>query len=368
MLAVHRDAIDKHRFEREVGDAAMHGLTYSLADWKASEKLAIPAERFPLQSAPGTPSLPRPMTRMDSIGRQTAHQRPDSTATSVRLQRLSKPEQETATRASRLLHSMTPSEWVNFTKHGAPEAWQVARKGTKKGNTDLRRELAHISRLRDAHRKSGAVSVTPAFMSTRGSFADRVLAGSSSRGSHGDAALPSGDDVPDIPKAADRSRGHTPGSSPMRPSTSMSFSLLQSGASAEKEPALTPNTARRQHLAALMGTDSRPSSVYRVLKRRQPQAEFHMLWSAGPKRFENYRQNLENELLADKKAEQAKRRLLVKQVGCSMFTVRVVLHAINTETVTDESDSHAASPKDASGLHQHKDSASRSVGQIQDRG
>ena len=319
MLDVHRDAIDKHRFEREVGDAAMHSLTYSLADWKASEKLAIPAERFPLQSAPGTLSLPRPMaTRMDSIGRQAAQQRPDSTATSVRLQRLSKPEQETAARASRLLSSMTPLEWANFTKHGAPEAWQVARKGTKKGNTDLRRELAHISRLRDVHRKSGAMSVTPAFMS---SFADGVLAGSSSRGSNGDAALPSGDDVPGIPKTADRSRGHTPGSSPMRPSTSMSFSLQQSGSSAAKEPALTPNTSRRQHLAALMGTDSRPSSVYRVLKRRQPQAEFHMLWSAGPKRFEDYRQNMENELLADKKAEQAKRRLLIKQVGCSMFAV-----------------------------------------------
>lgn len=98
----------------------------------------------------------------------------------------------------------------------------------------------------------------------------------------------------------------------------MSITHRAGPSSGRESPALTPNTLRQQHLKELMGTDSRPTSVYKVLKRRQPQAEFHMLWSAGPKRFDDYRMNAETELLAGKKAEQAKRRLLIKQLRQKM--------------------------------------------------
>jgi len=319
--AVHRDTIDRHRFEREAGDATLHGLTYSVADWRASEKCAVPQERF---LYPSTPTQPVRASGFDSAVRQgTAQLRPYSTVPSARLQRLSLPEKETATRASKLLNSMTQDDWANFTKHGAPEAWQVARKGTKKGNTNLRRELAHISRLRDVHRRSGAMSVTPSFFSydaasspTRGMarYASGGMPGADGvEGPRTQAAAVK--DLRGAPVEADRSRSATPAGMPLRPVTSMSITLQQAGPSSGREsPALTPNTIRRQHLTELMGTDSRPTSVYKVLKRRQPQAEFHMLWSVGPKRFDSYRQNAENELLAEKKADQAKRRLLIKQV------------------------------------------------------
>ena len=154
---------------------------------------------------------------------------------------------------------------------------------------------------------------------------NRGTAGDGANAFHGDHAARVERDLLGTLKVADRSRSATPGGSPMRPSTSMSFSQHHA------EGALTPNTQKKQHLATLLGTESRPSSVYRVLKRRQPQAEFHMLWSAGPKRFDGYRQNLENELLTEKKAEQAQRRLLIKQVifpqGRPLLAMRSRPHA-----------------------------------------
>jgi len=78
--------------------------------------------------------------------------------------------------------------------------------------------------------------------------------------------------------------------------------------------AMTPNTIRAQRRIELLGTESRPSSVYKVLKRRQPQAEMHMVWSAGPKKFDAYNEKVQEELFAEQKAATIKRKGLIKTV------------------------------------------------------
>jgi hypothetical protein len=277
--AIQQVAWDRRRINKEVGAATMHDLTFNLDDWKASTKFAYPRERIAYSNVPESPlpALGHMHMQMPSRGGILPYRGvsggewqpgPQNTLPSSRL-RLSLPMQTSAARVSKVLNSITPADWSSFTKDGAPEAWQVARrmKGTKKGNLNLRKELAHISHLRDMHRRSGAQSTEPSssFPTTQG------LEGGAQRGT----GTPEG-----MQKMG--TRNSTPANMPPRPATSMSnLGDLVPPVSRGGTPAMTPNTWRQQHLLKLLGTESRPSSVYKVLKRRQPQAEMHMLWSAG---------------------------------------------------------------------------------------
>ena len=317
--AVHRAEQDKRRFDREFESAALHDLTYSLDDWKASAKHAFPLERIQYQDAPDAPDapfsqLPPVQAGQDGagvrFGKAAAQSRSASRAAAgPTVQGLPLPLRGAAGRASKMLTAITPHQWAELTKDGAPEAWQVTRKGTKTFNTNMRKELAHISRLRDLHRQGRAQSTPP----TPGFFESR-LGALGGAGSAGGGTLT----MRDVPASKQgylsASRQQTPAS--VRPVTSMSATAPPPGSSRGRE--LTPNTLKQQHTMELLGTESRPSSVYRVLKRRQPQAEMHMLWTGGPKRFDSYKQNLEAELLAEKKASTMRRKLLIKQMRHKM--------------------------------------------------
>jgi len=310
--AVHRDGQDKRRFEREFESAALHDLTYSLNDWKASAKHAFPLERVQYQDAPDAPSPQLPPVQDGTgvrFGMAATLSRPASRAAAGPVvPGLSLPLRGTAGRASKMLASITPHQWAELTKDGAPEAWQMTRKGTKTFNTNMRKELAHISRLRDLHRQGRAQSTPP-----NAGFFESRLGGAGPAGGAG-GILQMQDTPPSRQGYSPASRQQTPAS--VRPATSMSALAPPPGSSAGRE--LTPNTLKQRHTLELLGTESRPSSVYRVLKKRQPQAQMHMLWTGGPKRFDAYKQNVEAELLAEKKAANMQRKLLIKQMRHKM--------------------------------------------------
>ena len=311
--AVHQDQLDKRRFEREFESATLHDLTYSLDDWKASSKHAFPRERLRYQDAVDAPDAPSP--QLPPVRLSPAVSRPVSRAEvsrpvsraeaspSVHVPQL--PLRGAANRTSNLLAGISPHQWAELTKDGAPEAWQVTRKGTKQFNTNMRKELAHISRLRNMHRQGHGRSTTP----NAGLFESR-------QGAPGGAGPANLLQMDALPSSSNVSRQRTPAN--VRPATSMSVTAPPAGSSGVRE--LTPNTLRQQHIVQLLGTQSRPSTVFQVLQRRQPQAQFHMMWmsSAGPKRFDSYEKNMEAELLAEKKASNVRRRALIKQLRHKM--------------------------------------------------
>lgn len=290
---IQQAAWDRRRINKEVSAAALHDFTYNIDDWKASTKFAFPRERIAYSNVPESP-LPalgrmQPASRggdsllpYREVSARAWQSRPQSTMPSSRL-RLSLPMQQTAARASKVLNSITPADWSSFTKDGAPEAWQVARrmKGTKKGNLNLRKELAHITHLRDIHRRSAAHSSEPfsSYPATQGLEGGDMGNGGAQRG----IVTP----VRDVPGSSSGhqirgSRNGTPANMPPRPATSISnLGEFLPPASQGGTPAMTPNTWKQKHLLELLGTESRPTTVYKVLKRRQPQAQMHMLWSAG---------------------------------------------------------------------------------------
>ena len=253
-----------------------------------------------------------------SHSRSTLQSRGHTAALGPRGLRLTPPQQEMAMRATQLLNSIS---WTSVAKDGAPEAWQVRRKSTKKSNSMLRKELAHISHLRDTQRQSGAQSAPPPAwngpaLPASGEYAGDILGGGmQGRNAQMTAELPARGGRNH--HGLHRSCSSTPSHVPSRPATSMSvkghipacfaLSNLHDGA-------MTPNTIRVQRRIELLGTESRPNSGYKVLKRRQPQAEMHMVWSAGPKKFDEYNEEVQEELFAEQKAATIKRKSLIKTV------------------------------------------------------
>ena len=128
---------------------------------------------------------------------------PQPTLDDIDSLRLSLPQQDSAVRASKVLNSISTAEWTSFAKDGAPDAWQVKRKGTRKSNTMLRKELAHISYLRDVQRQTGAQSTPPAW-----SRPVLPATGDIRLGTGGGRAVPSGVFGGDVPlEATSASRG-----------------------------------------------------------------------------------------------------------------------------------------------------------------
>lgn len=322
--AVQLDAMFKHRFEKEANDSAMHAVTYNREDWKKSDKFAFPHERVRYASvepgqgerqAGGMPPMGM-FIRGDGRG-PTRSALQSRGSTHIDSLRLSLPQQDSAVRASKVLNSISTAEWTSFAKDGAPDAWQVKRKGTRKSNTMLRKELAHISYLRDVQRQTGAQSTPPA-------WSGPVLpaTGDIRLGTGGGRAVSSGVFGGDVPlEATNASRGGnitgggrgsgTPSLMLSRPATSVSIPAPPGSSGGMT----TPNMLRKQQRIELLGTDSRPSSVYKILKRRQPQAEMHMMWSVGPKKFDSYNKQMEDELLTEQnKITTIKRKALIKTV------------------------------------------------------
>ena len=345
---VKQDQLDKRRFEREFESATLHDLTYALDDWKASSKHAFPRERLRYQDtldAPDAPSAQLPPVRLgQAVLRKSRSEvsRPVSRAEAAPSVQVSKLHfQGAATRTRNLFAGISPHQWAELTKDGAPEAWQVTRKGTKKFNTNMRKELAHISRLRNMHRQGECRSTTPnasLFESRQG-----VLGGAG-------------------PSSSNASRQQTPAS--VRPATSMSVAVPPAGSSGARE--LTPDTLRQQHMVQLLGTQSRPSTVYQVLQRRQPQAQFHMMWmsSAGPKRFDSYQKNMEAELLAEKKASNVRRKSLIKQLRHKMQVA-----CSNTKTLpTDLWQKFKVADNDGSGRVEVERERARARARTRERG
>jgi hypothetical protein len=356
--AVHQDQLDKRRFEREFESATLHDLTYSLDDWKASSKHAFPRERLRYQDALDAPDAPPPELPPVRFGPAVSRplgraevSRPLSRAEatpSVHVPQL--PLRGAANRTSNLLAGISPHQWAELTKDGAPEAWQVTRKGTKKFNTNMRKELAHISRLRNMHRQGHGRSTTP----NAGMFESR-------QGAPGGAGPANLLQMDVLPRSSYVSRQQTPAS--VRPATSMSVAELPAGLSGARE--LTPNTLRQQNIVQLLGTQSRPSTVFQVLQRRQPQAQFHMMWmsSAGPKRFDSYEKNMEAELLAEKKSANVRRRSLIKQLRHKMQ-----LACSNTKTLpTDLWQKFKVADNDGSGRVEVERERERAWGGVNQR-
>ena len=293
-----QDALDRRRFDREFDDASLHQLTYNLSDWKASEKHAFPRERI-IDTEMDSVGLPRMPSRGANFAgaESTRLSRPCSNASSELSAGPPKPQQTVGMRVSKVLNTIPPAEWADIARGGAPQAWQVSRQGTKKGNTLLRKELAHITLLRDQYRRSGARS-TPLFVEGVRDGIPANLDGASHE------ALLKGS------KNVQQNSSRFSLDVLSRPTTQADSSArggLMSGT-----PVMTPNTLRKKHRIELFGTESRPSTVYQILKRRQPMAEFEMLWTGGPKG--RHVQNVEDEAVAEKRAANSRRRALIKQV------------------------------------------------------
>lgn len=323
----------------------MHEATYSLDDWKASEKSSFLQDRLkwqlpgnadpedfgPAQALPGLRQSRRGGDDQRLGGVFHVHtSKAASVSTAARATNVLNSrtpdewqEQQTTARATKVLNSMTPDEWDALTKNGAPEAWvyESRMKGSKRFNNVLRTELAHISRLRQ---KSGAQSVPLARMEERSMLSStssrpRWMPGSSQH-NESDVFLSKreGTAAPERGKWLRRSMGkdcskfdNGPANTPLLLASSMTLPeplSLKEGETA----VVTPNTWRKQ----LFGTESRPSTMMKLYDKRQSHAGIHLVWSV-PKKFDAgnvVERELEHQLVADRKAAQVKRKALVKQV------------------------------------------------------
>ena len=299
--------VERRRAEKEMEDAAMHDLTYSLHDWQAKEASVVPLQRSSLVKELAAQT---PLQRGGGSRGGRGVPRPGGTASS----RMSVPEEAVAVRASQVLSAVTPDAWADIARRGAPEAWQVAPKlkGSRKGNLLLRKELAHITLIRDQARRGGAQSVPlrpPADDVEARQNGIPGLQGVHSLQSAASPQTAAGQEQ--LPPPSRRAGVACPGASASRPATSMSGIRL----------VMTPTTMRQHQLKQMLGTESRPSTQYAIFKRRMPQAEKHFIWPGaepGVKRFDEYEKKIQEELMAEKREQNSRRRLLLKQLRMKM--------------------------------------------------
>jgi hypothetical protein len=197
-------------------------------------------------------------------------------------------------------------------------------------NARLRKELAHITWLRDNHRLSlsrfgqrAALNVAPSQRSGGKVYDDGVQI----------AVLPPEYSAPTATQEPERLA--TSGSRGIGTARSQRLGATR-GATATAPGHSRPATSQgpapgglmlsREELRKVLGTESRPSTVLQVIRRRQCHADLHMMWSVSPnRRFDAYQSRVEGELggsAVQPDRERYLKKLLRKRIRKQMIDTR----------------------------------------------
>lgn len=334
---VHADANMRKQNEKELKGQVLLNVTYNRDDWKNSNMEALPRERKLLEDD-------RPQTTQTgpkSILRASETRNSEKEPTSPMSQLKGGPHMPALRKSLQLSPNLRVSKTSSMSHQedleGSVEAWKL-HEDKRKANQALRKELAHVSRLRDLYKLHGkdegiwefeqryfpgianeikgirfrpgttaedgsaegggraaAKTSEPERVSTSKLSESRSRVGTAAYhragtrdGSRAASTRPATSVLGDLEVTGESSgqdadaRARTGKSGRMPTATAKSRPSTRkpgTGLKIEEESGVVPPSPfGPKHLAQLLGTHSRPTTMRRTIERRQPQAEMHLLW------------------------------------------------------------------------------------------